>query len=111
MRRNLDFFRGQTETFSGVLRDAQGNARDLTNATLVWRAGRDHGSYTELTLSEGDGITVTTGTGGQWSITIAPDKTANMTAGHYLHQGEATIGSDVYGFVEGRMRLRRDLPS
>lgn len=108
MRRNLDLYRGTTLTFSGVLRDSSG-AVDLTNATLTWRMGDEDAKQTRLTLTESTGITVTAGTGGQWSVTIDPDDTADLDAGYYQHIGLAVIGSATHVFTQGRVRLRRNL--
>ncbi|NIA67777.1 hypothetical protein HBA54_04165 [Pelagibius litoralis] len=110
MRRNLDFIRGQTFSFSGVLRDASGPV-DLTNAALQWRMGLTDLRRTTILLTESDGISVASGTGGAWTITVNPDKTADAAAGEYNHQGTATIGTAVYNLVSGRVRLLRDLPT
>ena len=110
MRRNLDFYRGETETFSGVLRDASGVV-DLTSATLTWRLGSADGRYTHFTLTESDGITISAPTTGAWSITIDPTDTDDLEPGLYKHQGKAVIGSTTYFFTSGRVRLRRDLPT
>ena len=96
MRRNLDFVRGVV---------------DLTSATLVWRMGTTDGGSTKLTLTESDGITISAPTTGAWSITIDPADTSSLGAGFYVHQGEATIGTAVYNFTSGRVRLRKDLPT
>jgi hypothetical protein len=109
MRRNLDLYRGESLTFSGVLRNSSG-AVDLTSATLTWRLGPSDGQRTNLTLTESNGITVTAGTGGQWSITLDPADTADLDVGYHQHQGKAVIGTTTYYFVTGRLRLRQDLP-
>lgn len=109
MRRNLDFYRGATKTFSGVLRDSAGVV-DLTNATLVWYLGDADGRQTRLTLTESDGITVSASPEtGAWSITVDPADTADLDPGYYQQQGTATIGTAVYTFTQGRVRLRRNL--
>jgi hypothetical protein len=109
MRRNLDLFRGESLTFSDVLRDSSG-AVDLTNAVMTWRLGPRDGQRTNLTLTESNGITVTDATAGKWSITIDPADTADRDIGYYVHQGKAVIGTTTYYFVTGRLRLRQDLP-
>lgn len=110
MRRNLDLVRGQTLTFSGVLRNSSG-AVDLTNAVMTWKLGNKYGTDTKLTLTEADGITVASGTTGAWSITIDPGDTSSLDPGQYIHQGEAVIGAATYGFTRGNLILRKDLPA
>lgn len=110
MRRNLDLYRGQTEPFSGVLRDSSGVV-DLTNATLTWRLGDEDGTYTHLTLTESNGITISAPTTGAWSITIDPADTSGLEPGNYQHQGKAVIGTTTYFFTSGRVRIYRDLPT
>jgi len=109
MRRNLDFIRGQTESFSGVLRDASG-AVDLTSAVLTWQMGTVDGCQTKLELDETDGISVTDAANGKWTITIDPSDTSSIVPGLYIHQGEAVIGTATYNLTSGRVRLRKDLP-
>lgn len=108
-RINLEFRRGTTKTFSGVLRDSSGAVVDLTNATMTWRMGEADGIQTRLTLSESDGITVSAPTTGAWSITIDPGDTSSLDPRCYIHQGKAVIGSATYDFTDGRVTLRRDL--
>lgn len=109
MRLNLDFYRGESLTFAGVLRNNSGVV-DLTNAVLTWRMGPEDKSRTVLTLAEGNGITAA-GTAGSWSITIGPDDTADIDYGYYVHEGRAVIGATTYFFVTGRLRLRGNLPA
>lgn len=110
MRRNLELIRGQTKSFSGILRDDTGATVDLTNATLEWRMGLTDLCRTSVLLTESNGISVASGTGGAWTITISPDHTADAAPGEYQHQGKATIGTTVYNIVSGRLRLYKDLP-
>ena len=91
MRRNLRFTRGTTKTFSGVLRDEDGDPIDLTNAVGTWKFGDRHFCRTAKTLTESDGITFTAGTGGQWSITIDPAD----ARGYVLGIGGTGRGVDV----------------
>jgi hypothetical protein len=109
MRRNIDLYRFESFSFSGVLRDSAGVV-DLTSATLTWRVGSTDGRTTKLTLTEGDGITVDEATDGTWTITIDPGDVDDLEPGYYTHQGKAVIGSTTYLLVQGRFRLRRDLP-
>ena len=111
MRRDIDIIKGQSFTFNGVLRDENGTPRDLTSATLVWRVGGRFFTRSLFELTEGNGITVTDATNGKWQVTLRPTDTAEEDSGRFRHQGEATIGSAVYGFTSGRVTLRQDLRS
>lgn len=109
MKRNIDMIKGQSFTFSGVLRDDSGTPRDLTSATLVWRVGGRFFSRSLFSLTEGNGITITDATNGKWSVTIRPSDTDEQDSGRFRHQGEATIGTAVYPFTNGRIVIRQDL--
>ena len=110
MRRHIELKRGQSVTIKGVARDEDGNRINITNDTLTWKVGSNDLKETIITLTEGDGITKTDATRGEWKITLAGAKTVNQPPGYYRHQGEGTFSDLPYGFVSGRFWLRRDLP-
>lgn len=107
-RQNLDFYRNESVTFSGVLRDKDGIV-DLTNAVMTWRLGDTDARQTRLTLTEGAGITVDDATAGEWTVTVDPADTDDLDPGYYIHQGAAVIGTTTHFFTQGRIHLRRDL--
>lgn len=112
MRRNLDFIRGYSESFSGTLRAPDGTPVDLTDANMTWRMGSQDRQTTFETLTEQNGgVVVTDAKKGAWTVTIKPNNTNELRAGYYSHQGEAKIGEAVFGFTNGKIRLLGDLPN
>ncbi len=95
MRRNLQIFVGESVTFRGVLRKNGSNERiDLTPYTLTWKAGDKDFLRTSISLSEGNGITITNAKRGEWEITIRKGDTEELANGLYVHQGFAAQGGN-----------------
>ena len=110
MRRDLRMVRGTTKSFSGIARRTNGTPIDLTGATLSWRFGANDKRATSFTLTNSDDITVAAGTGGGWTVTVKPVKTASLSIGLHSHQGEITEADGTISlFTNGNIDLRRDL--
>ena len=105
IRRMLDKYIGQTFSFSGNLTDDDGNAIDLSSATMVWRIALPGDTKARKVIS-----TVTGDAFGDWTVNVAAaDTEDSMAHGYYNHRGEATVGANVYVFTDGRITLRRDI--
>ena len=110
MRRDIDFTRGQTFSFSGQVRDADGNGVDLTAATsMTWRLARQNCRIASVILTEANSD-ITVDSSGNWTVTIDPADTEDLLHGWWRHQGEYIL-SGTHCFTEGRARLRRDINS
>lgn len=94
MRRNLHIFVGESITFRGVLRDANGGRIDLTPYTLTWKAGDKDFLRTAISLDESSGISKTNAARGEWSVTISKPDTEELANGLYRHQGFAAQGGN-----------------
>ena len=110
MRRNLDFFRGTTFSFSGQVRDSAGNGVDLTSAVLTWRAAPQRRRLSEITLTS-TASQITKDALGNWTVTIPATSTEELWSGWYRHQGEYVLNGETKLFVEGEMNLREDINS
>ncbi|MGI9486178.1 MAG: hypothetical protein ACR2RF_09945 [Geminicoccaceae bacterium] len=107
---NISLIRGESFTWTGVLRDRNGVRIDLTSLTLTWKAGEKDFLRAEIELSEGNGITVTDAVRGEWQIDIRTADTKEQTEGLYRHQGFATDGNTVNRlFTRGRLDIRGDI--
>lgn len=112
MRRRITLIRGQSFTYTGVLRDDNGTPRDLTGLTLTWRAGDKDFLRTRIELTEGNGITIVDAAQGKWQVTLSKTDTENETEGLYTFQGFATSGADInYLFTRGRLVLQGEVRS
>ena len=108
-RRNVSIIRGESTSWTGVLRDDDGNPVDLTSLTLTWKAGDKDFRRTEIELSEGNGITVTDAAGGKWQIDLGKSDTEELSNGLFVHQGFAASGETNLLFTFGRLELRGDI--
>lgn len=83
-------FRGDTLIFDGTATTAAGAAQDLTGCTL-WMTAKyaktDADSAAVFQLSSGalGGIAIGAGTGGTFTVTVAPSKTSGLTAKKTLY--------------------------
>lgn len=110
MRRHLEITWGESMTFNGVIRTPSGERINIANDTLTWKIGTQDRRRTLVTLTEGDGITKTDATRGEYTVTLNGTKVADIAPGFYSHQGEGVFGTLPYGYVAGRIEIRRDLP-
>lgn len=112
MRRRITIIRGQSFTYSGVLRDDSGAPIDLTSLTLTWEAGDKDFLRTRIELTEGNGITIDDAANGKWTVTIGKTDTEDETEGLYTFQGFASDGADInYLFTRGRLVLQGNVRS
>lgn len=111
MRRDIRIVRGESTNWTGVLRDDKGQRVDLTNLTLTWKAGDKDFRRVAIELSEGNGITITNATRGEWRIDLAKGDTNELSEGLYRHQGFAANGSGSTNvlFTNGRLDLAGDI--
>ncbi len=110
MRRDIRIVRGESEGWTGVLRDGNGDRVDLTNLTLTWKAGDKDFRRTVIELSEGNGITITNATRGEWRIDLVKSNTEELSEGLYRHQGFAAgSGGTNLLFTNGRLDLAGDI--
>lgn len=109
-RQAIEIIRGQTFSYTGVLRDNTGERIDLTNLTLTWKAGDKDFRHTEFTLTEGNGITIIDATRGEWQVTIRNSDTKDQNFGFYRFQGFASDGAENnYLFTRGLLNIVRDI--
>ncbi len=108
MRRNLDFFRGETFSFSGQVRDSNGAGVDLTSAALTWRMTRERCRIAEIELTSAGGD-ITVDNKGNWTVTIPASSTEDRWGGWFRHQGEYVLNGETKFFVEGEAKVREDI--
>lgn len=57
--------------------------------------------------SLGDGISKVED--GQYRVRVAPEDTANVTAGHYYYDLQIEVNSDVYTLMKGALEIEADV--
>lgn len=110
MRRNFDLFRGETFSFSGQVRDGNGDGVDLTGAALTWRMARPRCRLAEVELTSVAGD-ITADAQGNWTVTIPASSTEDRWSGWFRHQGEYVLNGETKLFVEGELKIREDINS
>ena len=108
-RRNLGLIIGQSRTFSGVLRDDNGDPVDLTPYTMTWKMGDKDFLRSSVELTEGNGITKVDATRGKWRINLDRDDTIEEARGLYFHQGFARNGNENLLFTFGNVTLGSEI--
>jgi len=109
VRKDFRLVRGSNLTYSGIARNA--SVIDLTGATEKWRIGPRSRYSTDVTLTEGDGITVVSATDGTYTLNLTGARTSNLDPGRYRHELEVTdSGGTIHVVLEGFIELERDMP-
>ena len=105
--RNLRIFVGESTSFSGVVQRQDGSRVDLTDFTLTWKAGDKDFKRTAISLTEGDGISITNVTRGEWQIDLRQKDTEELSRGLYVHEGFAACApkGENLSFVFGKLTL------
>ena len=85
------------------------NPVDITGVSATWVAKRSPDAPAVITKTTGSGITLTTPTTGQLTITLASSDTADIT-GDLLHELQVVdVGGKVSTVMRGRMRVKQRL--
>jgi hypothetical protein len=89
--RDFSMFAGDSKTLSvSVTEQADGAPTNITGATISWQAVRSLRKTVVITKSTSDGITISSGSGGTFDITLDPSDTASLR-GDYYHEAQITF--------------------
>lgn len=100
---DIEMVRGDTLEFVVEVKNTSGT---VSAVSFGCRQSLDS-SYYAFQKTLGSGITA--GTGGKYTVRVAPADTATRTAGLYYYDLQFTIGSDVYTPLIGTLRLLQDV--
>jgi hypothetical protein len=71
---------------------ATGAAVDITSAAVSWKVTKSLRSTAVISkATSGSGIAITSGSGGIFTITLAPSNTSTLTPGDYYHEAQITF--------------------
>ena len=114
---DIDMVKGDTLSFDFLLQNTNYGSPSQIDPKIVFAcadesdilftASRDtaEGIYDGITIVGHDDRTNTT----TYNVRIAPDKTKNLDLARYYYDLEATIGSDVFTLMRGRLTLLREI--
>jgi hypothetical protein len=97
---------GDDKSLRVSVTDADGAVVAITSATISWKVTRSLRSTAVLTKTTSSGISITSGSGGIFTISIDPADTASLTPGDYYHEAQVTFsGGDVGTVLKGIMTI------
>lgn len=89
MATNFVMTAGDSKTLVVTVRNADGDAVNITGATIKWQAARSYGKASVITKSTSSGISITDGTNGVFTVTLNTSDTDSLS-GIYHHEAELT---------------------
>ena len=101
---------GDTKTVAvNVIEKDDGSATDITGATIAWKVVQSLRGTVLISKSTADGISITSGTGGTFTITLDAADTASML-GDYYHEAQITFtDSEIATVLKGKMTVEPGL--
>lgn len=106
MYRRLDLFQGVTKSIPVVARDpATGSRLNLTGlsgSNISWKMARTDVDAAKLTYTIGSGITVTSATQGEFTITISAADLSRSVAGWFVHECKLLLSGVTYLPLRGK---------
>lgn len=92
---------------------SDGTPTVITSATIAWKATKSLRPAATVSISKstgGSGITITSGSGGTFRVTLDPSDTSSLTPGDYYHEAQITFsGGEVATVLKGIMTLEPGL--
>ena len=108
MAETADFFMtaGDTKTIGvSVIEKDDGSATDITGATIAWKVAQSQRGTVLISKSTADDISITSGTGGTFTISLSASDTASLR-GDYYHEIQITFASaEVATVLKGKMTV------
>jgi hypothetical protein len=112
----MDFvlFQGDTQRVNFTLTKSDGNALDLTGATIRWEASRlkTGGLFSStpvIVKTDQDGIEVVDALNGFLTVTLSPEDTLPIS-GDFYHELETTdVSGDVATVFSGQFKIKKAL--
>ena len=105
---NQDFaiYIGNTRNLDISVVDDDGDAKNITGATITWTLERRAGETPLITKTVDSGITIIDGAGGVFRVALSTTDTDGLAAGTHYHEAEVTLGSDVGHVTTGRVVVK-----
>lgn len=106
---DASMYSGDTKTLAVVVKDTNNSVVDISSATITWKAARDLHKTADIQKDTSTGISITSGTGGAFSVTINPADTVGL-AGDFYHEAEVTFSNgDVQTVLAGTLTIKPDM--
>lgn len=102
---NFSIFAGDTKVITVTVQDDDGDAVTISSSTIEWRCIEDTNGTAALTKTTSDGISITDGSGGKFTITLTAGDTSFMS-GDYYHEAQITFSdSTIMTILTGTMTV------
>lgn len=94
-----------------VTEQSDGSATTITNATISWKVARSLRATASISKATGgSGISITSGAGGTFRVTLNATDTASLTPGDYYHEAQITFqDGEVATVLKGVMTIEPGL--
>jgi len=101
---------GDTKTLSvTVTEKADASATDISGAVIAWKLAQTLRGGVLISKSTVSGISITSGSGGTFDITIDPADTASLL-GDYYHEAQVTFSTgEISTVLKGKMTVEPGL--
>ena len=100
---------GDTKTLVVTVKDSSGNPVNIAGAAILWRASRSIRKTAALSKEVNDGIVISDGPNGQFTVSLDPADTDDMH-GEYYHEAQVTaLDGTISTVLRGAMKVDRAL--
>lgn len=105
---NFQMVAGDDKTLVVSIKDAEGNAVNITGATFKWQCARSYGKASAISKTSSSGIAITDGANGTLTVTLSGSDTESLS-GTYVHELQMTLNSIVSTPIVGTMKVNKAL--
>lgn len=110
---NIELYRGDSRTFKVTVKDENGNAVDITGASIKFSVKERIGdaSYVfQKTSAQSSEITITDAANGEYEVYIVPANTQNLDIVSYQYDSELIVATgEVYTIVRGEFTVLAEI--
>ena len=105
MATDFTMFAGDDKTLTVTVLDPDGDAVNITAATIKWQCARSLGKASAISKTTSSGITITSASGGIFTVALEDTDTEDLSA-NYQHEAEVTFADGTISTVlSGTMKI------
>jgi len=91
-QQNLKMVKGTSLPLRFTIKDSSGAAVNISGATIKYQVRKTEDADAIVTKTLADGITITDGALGKFTVLISPGDTDDVVADTYFHEAFVTLG-------------------
>lgn len=106
MSTDFSMYAGDDKLLTVTVTDEDGDAVDLTSATIKWQAAKSYGKSSAIEKDTTGGISITDASGGVFQVTLSDTDTEDLS-GNYVHEAEVTFADgSIATVLQGTMNIK-----